>query len=297
MKTWHKILFLISLFLVSCTEDIIIDMEEGATMIGVEAYLSDELKQHETILSYTADFYNQDEIRMVTGALVYVTDGVDTIVYHEDMENRGHYLTDSTAGKRNTLYRLHIEIPSGDSEPISLFSESMLADNIDQIDSLIIKPYNGINDTTISVFLDDTIEWVVPYFQSLPDPNITYMPVIYKNDTMLYDELTQQAMLPVGGYAGYYINGPEMQAENKEIPMYYFFKSELEVGDHIQAGLQSIPPDYFYYIYSISMSSGSNPMLGAPANVTTNIQPSDKAVGWFMTSSITWAETTFLDNY
>ena len=114
---------------------------------------------------------------------------------------------------------------------------------------------------------------------------------------MLYDELTQQAMLPVGGYAGYYINGPEMQAENKEIPMYYFFKSELEVGDHIRAGLQSIPPDYFYYIYSISMSSGSNPMLGAPANVTTNIQPSDKAVGWFMTSSITWAETTFLDNY
>ena len=87
-------------------------------MIGVEAYLSDELKQHETILSYTADFYNQDEIRMVTGALVYVTDGVDTIVYHEDMENPGHYLTDSTAGKRNTLYRLHIEIPGGDSEPI-----------------------------------------------------------------------------------------------------------------------------------------------------------------------------------
>lgn len=297
MKNRQIILFLISLFLVSCTEDIVIDVEEGDTMIGVEAYFSDELKQHETILSYTADFYTQDEIRMVTGALVYVTDGVDTIVYHEDLENRGHYYTDITAGKRNTLYRLCIEIPGGDSDPISLFSESMLADNIDQIDSLIIKPYNGINDTTISVFLDDTIEWVVPYFQSLPDPNITYMPVIYKNDTMLYDELTQQAMLPVGGYAGYYINGPEMQAENKEIPMYYFFKSELEVGDHIRAGLQSIPPDYFYYIYSISMSSGSNPMLGAPANVTTNIQPSDKAVGWFMTSSITWAETVFLDKY
>jgi hypothetical protein len=296
MKNRQIILFLISLFLVSCTEDIVIDVEEGDTMIGVEAYFSDELKQHETILSYTADFYTQDEIRMVTGALVYVTDGVDTIVYHEDLENRGHYYTDITAGKRNTLYRLCIEIPGGDSDPISLFSESMLADNIDQIDSLIIKPYNGINDTTISVFLDDTIEWVVPYFQSLPDPNITYMPVIYKNDTMLYDELTQQAMLPVGGYAGYYINGPEMQAENKEIPMYYFFKSELEVGDHIRAGLQSIPPDYFYYIYSISMSSGSNPMLGAPANVTTNIQPSDKAVGWFMTSSITWAETVFMDN-
>ena len=297
MKNWHKTLFLISLFLVSCTEDIVIDVEEGDTMIGVEAYLSDELKQHETILSYTADFYNQDEIRMVTGALVYVTDGVDTIVYHEDMENPGHYLTDSTAGKRNTLYRLHIEIPGGDSEPISLFSESILTDNIDQIDSLVIKPYNGTNDTTVSVFFNDTVEWVIPYFQSLPDPNITYMPLIYKNDTLVIDSLVQQMMMPVGGYAGYYINGPEMLAENKEIPMYYFLKSKLKVGDRIRAGLQSIPPDYIYYVYCISMSSGSNPMLGAPANVTTNIQPSDKAVGWFMTASVTWAEATFLDNY
>lgn len=297
MKNWHKILFLISLFLVSCTEDIVIDVEEGDTMIGVEAYFSDQLKQHETILSYTSDFYNQDEIRMVTGALVYVTDGVDTIVYHEDMENRGHYLTDSTAGKRNTLYRLHIEIPSDDSEPISLFSESILADNIDQIDSLVIKPYSGTNDTTPTVFFNDTVEWVIPYFQSLPDPNITYMPLIYKNDTLVIDSLVQQMMMPVGGYAGYYINGPEMLAENKEIPMYYFLKSKLKVGDRIRAGLQSIPPDYIYYVYCISMSSGSNPMLGAPANVTTNIQPSDKAVGWFMTASVTWIETVFLDNY
>ncbi len=290
-------MFLISLFLVSCTEDIVIDVEEGDTMIGVEAYFSDQLKQHETILSYTSDFYNQDEIRMVTGALVYVTDGVDTIVYHEDMENRGHYLTDSTAGKRNTLYRLHIEIPSDDSEPISLFSESILADNIDQIDSLVIKPYSGTNDTTPTVFFNDTVEWVIPYFQSLPDPNITYMPLIYKNDTLVIDSLVQQMMMPVGGYAGYYINGPEMLAENKEIPMYYFLKSKLKVGDRIRAGLQSIPPDYIYYVYCISMSSGSNPMLGAPANVTTNIQPSDKAVGWFMTASVTWIETVFLDNY
>ena len=281
----------------ACTEDIIIDVEEGETMIGVEAYLSDEMKQHEAILSYTADFYNRDEIRMVTGATVYVTDGVDTIVYHEDMENRGHYLTDITAGKRNTLYRLCIEIPSTDDEPIHLFSESMLADNVDHIDSIVIKPYNGGNDSIPTVFFDDTIEWVYPYFQSLPDPNITYMPMIYKNDTLLTDSLMQQMMIPVGGYAGYYINGPEMLEQNKEIPIYYFKKSDLRVGDRIRAGLQSIPPDYIYFFYTIAMSTGSNPMMGAPANVTTNIQPSDKAVGWFMTASVTSVETVFMDNY
>ena len=299
MKNWYKALVFFGLLLAtSCTEDIVIDVEKGDTMFGVEAYFSDEMKRHEAILSYTADFYNQDEIRMVSGATVYITDGVDTIVYHEDMENRGHYFTDSVAGKRNTLYRLCIDISATDDEPIQLFSESMLSDNIDHIDSLVIKPYNGYNDTMPTVFFDDTIEWVYPYFQSLPDPNITYMPLIYKNDTLLTDSLIQQSIIPVGGYAGYYINGPEMlAANNKEIPIYYFRKSTLKVGDRIRAGLQSIPLDYLYFYYSVAMSSGSNPMMGAPANVTTNIQPSDKATGWFMTTSVTSAETVFLDNY
>lgn len=298
MKSWHKIWLFLGLFLtVSCTEEITIEVEEGDTMIGVEAYFSDEMKQHEAILSYTADFYNHYEIRMVTGASVYVTDGVDTIVYHEDMENQGHYLTDITAGKRNTLYRLCIEIPATDDEPIHLFSESMLSDNVDHIDSLVIKPYNGGNDSIPTVFFGDTIEWVYPYFQSLPDPGITYMPLIYKNDTLLTDSLIQQAMIPVGGYAGYYINGPEMLAQNKEIPIYYFHKNDLKVGDRIRAGLQSIPADYLYFYYCVMMSTGSNPMMGAPANVTTNIQPTDKAVGWFMTSSVTSIETVFMDNH
>ena len=281
----------------ACTEDIIIDAEKGNTMIGVEAYFSDELKQHETILSYTADFYNRDDIRMVTGATIYVTDGVDTIVYHEDRENKGHYLTDPVAGKRNTLYRLCIDATDSEGELVHLFSESMLSDNVDHIDSLVIKPYNGANDSVVTVFFGDTIEWVYPYFQSLPDPDITYMPLIYKNDTLLTDSLMQQMMIPVGGYAGYYINGPEMQAQNKEIPIYYFKKSDLRVGDRIRAGLQSIPADYIYFYYTIAMSNGSNPMMGAPANVTTNIQPTDKAVGWFLTASVTSAETVFLDNY
>lgn len=280
---------------VSCTEKIIIDVEDGDTMIGVEAYFSDEMKQHEAILSYTSDFYNHDETKMVSGAFVYITDGIDTIVYHEDTENKGHYLTDLVAGKRNTLYRLCIDIADTDKEPIQLFSESMLSDNVDRIDSLVIKPFNGNNDTIPTVLFGDTIEFVYPYFQTLPDPNIVYMPLIYKNDTLLTDTLNQQMMIPVGGYAGYYINGPEMQAQNKEIPIYYFKKSDLRNGDRIRAGLQSIPADFLYFYYTAAMSTGSNPMLGAPSNVTTNIQPSEKAVGWFLTASVTSAETIFKD--
>ena len=283
------------MLLASCTEDIIIDLEEGDPMIGVEASFSNELKRHEAILSYTADFYNKDDIRFIRGATVYVTDGVDTMYYHEDAEQEGHYFTEPVAGKKNTLYRLCVDVLEPDGEVVHLFAESLLPDNVEVIDSLIVKPYNGANDTMPSTFLFDTIEWVYPYFQSLPDPNIIYAPSIYKNDTLLTDTLTQRSMIPVGGYAGYYINGPEMQAANKEIPVYAFRKCDLKNGDLIRLDLCSIPMEYVYYYYSLLMSMGSNPMMGAPSNVSTNIQPDGIGVGWFMTSSVVSVETLFKD--
>ena len=294
MKELYKLLVLLAFAgLVSCTEDIVIDVEEGDPMVGVEASFTDELKHHEAILSYTSEFYNQHEIRMVTGATVYVTDGVDTMYYYEDAEQKGHYFTDLVAGKKNTMYRLCIEVPEEDGTIQTLFAESLMPNNIESVDSLVIKHFNGGNDSIPTTFFTDTIEWLYPYFQSLPDPTITYMPIIAINDSILSDTLTQRMVIPVGGYAGYYINGPEMQAANKEIPISYFRRSKLHDGDTIHADLYSISADYLYFVYSMMASSGSNPMLGAPANVSTNVQPEGEGVGWFFTASVVSSSTVF----
>lgn len=294
MKFIHKLwVFMLFFGFVSCTEDIVIDIEEGNPMIGVQASFTDELKQHEAVLSYTSSFYNEGVIKMVSGATVYVTDGVDTILYHEDVENQGHYFTDLVAGRKNTMYRFCIEMTEPEGEFLRFYAESMLPDNVESIDSLVIKHFNGVDDTIPTVFFNDTIEWLYPYFQSLPDPSIVYMPMISINDSLLSDTLTRRRMIPVGGYAGYYINGPEMQAANKEIPIGYFLRSKLNDGDRIHADMYSIPADYLYFIYSLMVSSGSNPMLGAPANVITNIQPEGKSVGWFLTASVVSAETVY----
>jgi len=282
----------------SCTEEIIIDVEEGDRMIGVAAELTDELKCHEAVLSYTDDFYNNsDAIRMVTGATVYVTDGIDTVFYVEEPTQPGHYFTTPFAGRKKTMYRLCITAPDIEGEIVSLFSESYLPDNVDHIDSLVMKPFSGSDDTVPTVFFGDTIEFLYPYFQSLSDSSIVYMPMISKNDTLLTDTLNQRMVIPMAGYAGYYVNGPEMQMANKEIPIYYKRKSELRNGDVFRADLYSIQLDYIYFYYSLMMSNGSNPMLGAPANVSTNIQPPGMGVGWFMTASVVSAETVFEDRY
>lgn len=280
-------------FFAACTEDIVINVEEGNHRIGVEASFTNEMKRHETILSYTADFYNQNEIQMVSGATVYVTDGVDTMYYYEDEDQPGHYFTDSVAGSKNTVYRLCVEAIDQDGETQSLFAEGLIPDNVESIDSLAIKHYNGSNDSIPSVFLIDTVEWVYPYFQSLPDPGIIYMPKVWKNDTLVSDSLSLTLMIPQGGFAGYYVNGPEMLESNKEIPIGYFLRSKLNDGDEIRADLYSITPDYYYYFYSILMSTGSNPMLGAPANVSSNIQPEGEGVGWFFTASVVTGSTVF----
>jgi hypothetical protein len=290
---------LMALLLASCTEDIVIDVEDGDRMIGVAATFTNEMKCHEAILSYTDDFYNNNEdIRMVTGATVYVTDNVDTVYYIEDTAQPGHYFTAPVAGKKNTLYRLCITAPDINGDMVDLFAESYVPDNVDCIDSLVLKPYNGLNDSVPTVFFGDTVEFLYPYFQSLMDSTIVYMPMISKNDTLLTDTLGDMRMvIPMAGYAGYYVNGPEMQMANKEIPIYYFRKSQLRVGDAVRVDLFSIGADYIYFYYSLMMSTGSNPMLGAPANVSTNIQPEGLAVGWFMTASVVSAETIFDHRY
>ena len=290
---------LMALMMASCTEDIIIDVEEGERMIGVAATFTDELKCHEAILSYTDDFYNNNEdIRMVTGATVFVTDNVDTIYYIEDAAQPGHYFTAPVAGKKKTMYRLCITAPDINGEMVDLFAESYIPDNVDHLDSLVLKPYNGLNDSVATVFLGDTIEFLYPYFQSLTDSTIVYMPMISKNDTLLTDTLNDMRMvIPMAGYAGFYVNGPEMQMANKEIPIYYFKKSELRIGDVVRVDLFSIETNYIYFYYSLMMSTGSNPMMGAPANVMTNIQPDGLAVGWFLTAAVVSAETMFNDRY
>ena len=294
MKRLYEIVaFLVVVAFSSCTEDIVIDVEKGDPMIGVEAYFTDQLKQHEAILSYTSEFYNGNEVRMVSGATVYVTDGVDTVYYYEDAEQTGHYFTDSVAGKKNIMYRFCVEIPEADGSIQQVFAESIIPENVESIDSLVVKHFNGLNDSMPSTFFMDTIEWLYPYFQSLPDPNIIYMPMVSKNDTSLTDSLKVRMMIPQGGFAGYYVNGIEMLESNKEIPIAYFRRSKLRDGDRIHADLYSITPEYYYYFYSLLISTGSNPLLGAPANVSTNIQPEGKGVGWFFTASVVSSETVF----
>ena len=289
MKKLKIIVLLMLVTLFSCREDVVIDLEEGDPLIGVEGSFTDEYNRHEVILSYTADFYNSNEIRMITGAKVVVTDGVDTIPFLEQMDQPGHYLTDSVAGKRNTIYMLLVDVPDENEGSKRLYAESYMAENVEAIDSMVLK-----NDPIIpGVPMLDTIYMLYPYFQSLSDPNIVYLVQVYEDGVPQNDTLLNANTIIMAGYAGYYFNGPEMQETNMEIPVCMITQSELYNGKVIQLDLLSIPYDYMMFLYGVKMSMGSNPMMGPPTNVPTNIQPSGSAVGWFYAASVVSKEMVY----
>ena len=288
MKKW--MLYMILAFaMFSCREDIIIDLEEGSPLIGVEGSITDEYKRHEVILSYTADFYNAEEIRMISGAKVVVTDGVDTIPYWEQSDQPGHYLTDSVAGKKKTLYTLLVDVPEEGGGYKRLSAESYMQDNVEEIDSIVLKRTSMFPN----VPLWDTIFMLYPYFQSLPDPSIVYMIKVTQDTVPQNDTLLQANSIPMAGYAGYYVNGPEMLENTSEIPVAMMTKSELHDGKYIRLDLLSIPSDYMMFVFSVKMAMGSNPMMGPPTNVLTNIQPSREAVGWFYAASVVSKELIY----
>ena len=289
MKKLKLILLLLLVGLFSCTEDITIDLEEGSPLIGVEGSFTDEFKRHEVILSYTAEFYNADEIKYISGARVAVTDGVDTIPYLEQEDRPGHYLTDSVAGKKKTLYTLLLDIPDEIEGFKHLSAESYMADNVEEIDSLVLKT----NPIFPGLPIWDTIYMLYPYFQSLPDPSIVYMIHVTEDTIPQNDTLFKVNCIPMAGYAGYYVNGPEMLEDNMEIPVCMITESQLYDGKLIRLDLLSIPYEYMLFIYNVKMAMGSNPMMGSPTNVMTNIQPSGEAVGWFYAASVVSKEMTY----
>ena len=283
------LLMLASLF--SCREDIVVDVEEGVPMIGVEASFTDVYKRHEVILRYTADFYNAKDIDMISGARVVVTDGVDTIPFLEQSDQPGHYLTDSVAGRKKTLYRLLVDVPD-EGEPdgfLHLSAESYMNDNIEVIDSLVLKQFDLIPGVSVT----DTVYLIYPYFQSLPDPSIVYLVRLFVDEAPYADTLTEALAIPMAGYAGYYVNGPEFLQNNMEIAVGKRKRCKMHDGEVIRLDLQSIPMDYMSFIYSLMMSVGSNPLMGPPTNVPTNLQPPGSAVGWFYAASVVSAETVY----
>lgn len=284
-----SILSLFSLF--SCTDDIIIDTQEGPELVGISGYITNEYKKHQIVLSKTADFYSTEEVDMVSDAEVFIYDGLDTI-YFEETEDKGYYETaEAFAGTIGRTYTLNVNIFDEDGKH-EYQAQSTMRENTPQIDSLLIKEL-------VLGGMSFEVKGLYAYFQSDDDPMTNYLVNVAINDSLLYESILRCSAYSLAGASGLYVNGPEFIELFGELPLHVFSSvyvaddngnfvnaSPVNEGDTVTMYLYSITPGFSQYISDINGNIGSNPMMGMPHNVSTNISPKGKAVGFFEAASV-----------
>lgn len=293
-KHYFGLLVGLALLTASCTEKIILDLPEGRKVPVVEGSLTNEMKRHEVILSYSSALYGTEDIEMISDAEVYVTNDDDTIWYYEEEDRPGHYLTDSLVGRKNRWYHLTINVENNTmiSGPIHMETETKMPNNASQMDSLGLLPLR--NKQGIPFVDDSAAVCLCPYFQALPNKDIVYNVEIYLNGKLFKNRPSKLFNLfSMKGYAGYYFNGPEMLHNNTEIPVGIMNKSYLHEGDVIKVKLYSISEEYRYFLAAQKLAIGANPAMGAYPAMFSNIISNCNAIGWFNATSVIEAENVY----
>lgn len=276
----------------ACTEEIVLDAPEGRKVPVVEGSFSDEYKRHEVILSYSSELYSQEH-EMISGAVVYIAGGGDTIYYYEQEDKPGHYLTDSVAGVKRRRYHLEINVAENtwSARPIRMYAEVYMPNNARGIDSLKLLRKSSTNQEDIPFVQDTAAIMICPYFQALSDPEIVYNVELYLNDAIFRNRPSKLFdLFQMRGYAGYYFNGPEMLKDNIEVPVGVMNTVYLHEGDKVGLKLYSISKDYMYYLLNQKLAIGVNPIMGAFPAMFTNIFSNCNAIGWFSATSVIKAE-------
>lgn len=281
-----------SMFLFSaCTEKIVMEVPEGQKRPVIEGYFTDELKNHEVILSYSSEFYS-DDMEMISGAEVFVVESGqyqgmgDTIYFYEQPDKPGHYFSDSVAGTRNRWYHLEARVQENTlyDSPLRMYADAKMPNNASSIDSIGLLPL--LNDEGIPFVDENAAVCVCPYFQTLQDPEIVYNVELYLNGNRFKNRPSKLFQLfQMQGYAGYYFNGPEMLSDNIPIPVGVMNRSYLHEGDCVKVKLYSIAKDYLYFLVGQKLAIGVNPVMGAFPAIATNVFSNCNAIGWFATTS------------
>lgn len=273
--------------LTSCEEDIIIDTESGDPRIGVFGGITTDMKHHRITISRTADFYSTKPIEMISGAEVFIEDQTRPDTFYLNEVKAGVYETDSVAGVMHHTYRLNVTVPDH-GKTLHFYAESTIDTCPEKIDSVQVHFESMFDEVYEDLYK------ICPFFQTTKK-DIYYMFDLSINRDCLTDTLTRKPLAHMGNFSGLYFNGEEMSIVYEEINAYpqgiYYLdqtltREHLNIGDVLHITMYGIPKGFYGYINDITSSIGSNPLMGSPTNVRTNIHGKEKeAVGYFYAAS------------
>lgn len=273
MKT--KILYIIIpvVFIIAmntaCTEKIDIELDETYTRLVVDGKITTDTGIHYVKLSMTTSyFYNQPSPK-VSGAIVRIWDGYDTIQLEENPSIPGLYQTlPDFYGVVGRLYTLDIEL------------ENELNGNKKYTASSFIQPINQIDSIKVE-YKPQWEAWAVNCYALDPETTEFYMFNLYRNNNLVTDTLNELFVVDDRLYNGNYTNGISVGFFQEEYP-----DEILVAGDTVTLEMGSITEDFAYFIWDVQIETGYNIPLfsGPPANIKGNI--SGGALGFFACYSV-----------
>ncbi|MBL7904484.1 MAG: DUF4249 domain-containing protein [Bacteroidales bacterium] len=272
-------LFLLTLFLASCTEKIDIELDESYTRLVVEGAITTDTMAHTISLNTTTSYYYEEPAPGVTNAVVTLNDGESTITLSET--SPGRYQTPADYfGIPGRTYKLGIRLnsPLNGEDTYTAESTMNLPAPLDSIRAVYHEDWGTEGFYEIKCYVLDPL--TTDYYQFK----------VLKNNTMLTDSLNKVLITDDRFYNGNYTNGIGVGYLNQA-----FEAEKVAPGDQLTIQSSRISETFFRFVTELQIQSGFQTPLfsGPPANVQGNI--SGGAIGYFTTYPVNYTSTTVTD--
>jgi hypothetical protein len=266
---------MVSLFvLVSCEDIMDVDFAGDSTKnLVVDGSITTDTTQHTVTLSYTGDYFKISPQDMVTGAIVYISDGTGIIPLREIKD--GIYATEgAVAGKVGTKYTLNIKLTDGREYTASDSLEACA-----EIDS--IRQSANYNSYMSGYGYD------VLFYGHEPQPaGNHYMYQLEINNKLYTDTITE-----VNFASDEFVNGSFV----RDYQVFRINEKDLTgVTSFVTLEMYSISKAYYEFLSALMVETvwRGSPWDGPPANIPGNV--SNGGTGFFRASDVKRKSRVFL---
>jgi hypothetical protein len=288
----------LAMFFYSCEQDMTIEIKTNDRRLLVDGELTSDSVIHTVRLYCSGSLITGRPQTVVTGARIRVTDGIETFDYVENKDTLGLYQTSAQCrGKGGHAYTLTISnIDVDEDGKTESYTASSLMPVPVAFDSLVSK--RGLDgDGNMAV---NNYAYYKLYYNG---PDYVYKSELLNSDdegTTIPDRLgTGVIFRDQNEYRVPKVLNPD---SFRNYSSYLSLPSTVVKGDTISFICCSLTAAQFEFLKEFDNSTSSNNLfnseniydqLKVPTNLPTNIEPSDKAAGYFFMYSVSKISKVF----
>jgi hypothetical protein len=289
-------IYICSILLFSCENDITLEIKVNDKRLLVDGEFTNDSVIHSIKLHSSGSLITGQPQTTVSGASVYVTDKVDTFFFFENKDTLGLYQTSvKCCGKGGKVYYLSITNVDIDNDGTmdSYTANSMMPVPV-RLYSLVLKPgVNGDEDFVLYNYAKYKLSFNGPdyvYSFALVNGYIKYGTVSDRLGSGEINRFENEDKVPNVVNPDSVLNGSG----------FFSINSNVKVGDTICFTCLNYSSAQYEFLKQFDNNTNGDTFwnnlydqLKVPNNLPTNIEPSEKAAGYFFVYSVSKISKVF----